>query len=72
MTLSYDDEEVILDVRDDGAGFDPAATTPTTSFGLRGMRQRTERLAGVLQVETEPGGGTAVSVRLPAVGRGAA
>ncbi|WGX98315.1 sensor histidine kinase [Nocardioides sp. L-11A] len=72
VTLSYFDDEIVLDVRDDGAGFDPGTPSGPTSFGLRGMRQRAERLAGFLDVEAEPGGGTAVSVRLPALERGAA
>jgi signal transduction histidine kinase len=69
VTLSYVDGEVIVDVRDDGVGFHP--DDPAPGFGLRGMRQRAERLAGVLDVESEPGAGTAVSVRLPALERGA-
>ncbi len=72
VTLSYDDDEVVLDVRDDGVGFDPGAPAADSSFGLRGMRQRTERLAGVLTLESRPGGGTAVSVRLPALAHEAA
>lgn len=72
VTLTYDDDEVILDVRDDGVGFDLSAPERPTSFGLRGMRQRADRLAGVLDVETAPGAGTAVSVRLPALERSAA
>jgi signal transduction histidine kinase len=72
VTLSYLDDQVLLDVRDDGAGFDTAMPARPTSFGLRGMRQRAERLAGSLDVETTPGRGTAVSVRLPAIERGAA
>lgn len=72
VTLTYDGAEVILDVRDDGCGFDQRRPAASTSFGLRGMRQRTERLAGVLELETEPGGGTALSLRLPALDRSAA
>ncbi len=72
VTLTYLDSEVALDVRDDGAGFDPRGPLRSESFGLRGMRQRAERLAGVLEVESEPGRGTAVSVRLPAIEQGAA
>jgi len=69
VTLSYDNDEVVLDVRDDGSGFDPDSPKTTGSFGLRGMRQRAERLAGTLIVESRPGGGTAVSMRLPDLSR---
>lgn len=72
LTLVYDEDEVILDVRDDGAGFDPSVPPAPASFGLRGMRQRAGRLAGELHVESSPGNGTAVSVRLPALARKAA
>ncbi|MEU1118049.1 MULTISPECIES: sensor histidine kinase [unclassified Streptomyces] len=70
VTLSFMGDEVSLDVRDDGRGFDPLATavrTGTGGFGLDGMRARAERVAGSLTVESEPGGGTAVSARVPLV-----
>ncbi|MCC8243477.1 sensor histidine kinase [Saccharothrix luteola] len=65
LTLSYMEDVVTLDVRDDGAGFDPEVKTD--GFGLVGMRQRVSRLAGALVVESEPGGGTAVSASVPAI-----
>jgi signal transduction histidine kinase len=89
LTLSYMDEEVVLDVRDDGRGFDPArsarepayagAVAPVPAaplpagpahggFGLIAMRQRIEDVAGTLQVESEPGAGTAISAIVPAGG----
>ncbi|MCQ1581718.1 sensor histidine kinase [Streptomyces parvus] len=70
VTLSYMGEEVVLDVRDDGHGFDPSALPErdtASGFGLKGMRARAERLAGELTVEAEPGLGTAVSARVPLV-----
>jgi signal transduction histidine kinase len=72
LTLSYMDDEVVLDVRDDGVGFDlaglaAAAAADGSGFGLTAMRQRAEQLAGTLEVESEQGSGTAVSVCLPAV-----
>jgi len=72
VTLSYMGSELTLDVRDDGVGFDPAAVVPgaDSGVGLLGMRRRAARLAGDLVVESEPGEGTAVSLRVPAVGRG--
>ncbi|MGW1912414.1 sensor histidine kinase [Streptomyces sp. NPDC002076] len=71
VTLSFMGDEVTLDIRDDGTGFDPAAVPERTrsgGFGLDGMRARAERIAGSLTVESEPGNGTAVSARVPLVG----
>jgi signal transduction histidine kinase len=42
------------------------ATGEATGFGLPGMRHRIQRLAGTLNIESEPGGGTAVSANVPA------
>ncbi|MCD9880624.1 sensor histidine kinase [Streptomyces guryensis] len=70
VTLSFLGDEVILDIRDDGTGFDPLALPARTrsgGFGLDGMRARAERIAGSLTVETEPGHGTALSARVPLV-----
>ncbi len=63
VTLSYMDGEVTLDVRGDGRGF----TGPSSGLGLTGMRERAERVAGSLEVESEPGRGTAVSARVPLI-----
>ncbi|MFE9769186.1 sensor histidine kinase [Streptomyces sp. NPDC005808] len=70
VTLTFLGDEVILDIRDDGRGFDPLAVrerTGTGGFGLDGMRARAERIAGNLTVESEPGQGTALSARVPLV-----
>ncbi|WP_026404390.1 sensor histidine kinase [Actinomadura rifamycini] len=77
LTLSYMEDLVTLDVRDDGVGFDPAAVrrahrSADGGFGLAGMRQRVQRLAGRLDIESEPGGGTAVSATVPALPAGGA
>ncbi|MEU9699742.1 sensor histidine kinase [Streptomyces sp. NPDC047981] len=73
VTLSYMGDEITLDVRDDGRGFDPRAVPARTTgggFGLDGMRARAERLAGRVTLETSPGEGTAVSARVPLVHHG--
>jgi signal transduction histidine kinase len=74
LTLSYMEDLVTLDVRDDGVGFEPGAKRVNGSanggFGLVGMRQRVQRLAGRLDIESEPGGGTAISATVPAIPAG--
>jgi signal transduction histidine kinase len=74
LTLSYMEDLVTLDVRDDGLGFEPNVKRANGSvnggFGLTGMRQRVQRLAGRLEIESEPGAGTAVSATVPAIPAG--
>lgn len=56
-------EELILEVSDDGRGF--AEASPTSGFGLVGMRERVELAGGSIDLHTEPGGGTTITARLP-------
>jgi signal transduction histidine kinase len=75
ITLSYMEDVVSLDIRDDGAGFHPDQRAPaghTGGFGLTGMEQRVRRLAGSLAIESEPGHGTAISASIPAIPRAGA
>jgi signal transduction histidine kinase len=62
LTLSYMEDVVTLDVRDDGVGFTPNGSD---GFGLTAMRERVRRLDGRLVVESEPGAGTAICATLP-------
>ncbi|MFE0152276.1 sensor histidine kinase [Nonomuraea sp. NPDC059007] len=64
VTLSYLEQEVALDVRDDGKGFDPASLE-NGGFGLTIMRQRVEGLSGSLRIESEPGAGAGISACVP-------
>ncbi|GAA1505410.1 sensor histidine kinase [Agromyces terreus] len=68
LTLSYLGDEVALDIVDDGIGFDPAEVAAADAgirFGLRAMRERAEREGGTIELESGPGDGTAISVRIP-------
>lgn len=69
VTLTYDVDQVRLDVVDDGVGFDPETVGQRPvglgHIGLNAMRQRAAELGGAVDVESEPGGGTAVSIALP-------
>ncbi len=55
---------VLVEVADDGCGFDPAQQ-PREQFGLQTMRERAESVGGQLCVESAPGKGTRVYVTLP-------
>jgi signal transduction histidine kinase len=54
-----------LEIQDDGVGFD-AGREYAGHFGLESMRERTAKLGGRLEIETAPGHGTLVRIRLPA------
>jgi signal transduction histidine kinase len=69
ITLSYADDVVLLDVRDDGAGFVPSAAGPgeNSGYGLSTMRQRLLGVGGTLEIESGPGEGTAIGASVPAI-----
>jgi signal transduction histidine kinase len=62
--------QVIVEVRDNGRGFDPAAGHPG-HFGLDSMRSRAAEVGGRLTITSGPGFGTLVRVRVPAETDGA-
>ena len=58
-------DSVVLIVEDDGVGFEPASReTATEGFGLLGMRERASLVGAALEIESSPGNGTAVFVRM--------
>lgn len=54
--------ELLLQVVDDGEGFDPSAPR---GLGMIVMRERAQSAGGSLQIETAPGEGTCINLRLP-------
>ncbi len=68
LKLHYGSEQVTLDVRDDGKGFDQAtATAEAGHFGLSGMKERCDKIGGQFHLTCKLGEGTHVSVTAPAV-----
>ena len=58
-------------IHDDGTGFDPAATVSgerRRGIGLEGMRERVTHVGGALDIRSEPGAGTELSLRIPLEG----
>jgi len=63
VALGATEEEMWVEVSDDGVGFDPRQRTGTVGFGA--MRERTALLSGRLEVFSEPAEGTTVRLRMP-------
>lgn len=61
--------ELVLEIEDDGVGFEPARQTRPRDtgqgLGLLGMHERLALLGGRLEVESEPNGGTRIVARMP-------
>ena len=58
-------DQLYMEVRDNGLGFDMAAVTRKQTFGLLGMQERALALKGEIAVNSVPGQGTVVSVSIP-------
>jgi signal transduction histidine kinase len=67
VTLDCTDEEITLVVEDDGVGFDADGSFPG-HMGLKSMRERTIKFGGVTRIESAPGEGSRVHVRIPLAG----
>jgi signal transduction histidine kinase len=68
VQLDYEQNEVALEVRDDGKGFEAGseAASPPGHYGLTGMRERAAAIGARLDVTSAPGEGTTVRLRVPA------
>ena len=64
VSLYRDEDGGVLEVDDDGRGFDPA-TISGTGQGLRNLRERAEGLGGRAEIDSTPGQGTRVRVTIP-------
>ncbi len=63
-------EELMIELCDDGVGFDPQkATTCPGHYGLIGLRERVHLIGGVLDIKSRPGTGTRIHICLPVTER---
>jgi signal transduction histidine kinase len=65
IQLKYDAHAVLLELIDDGKGFEPETAHQSGGFGLQGIQERVQQLGGILQIESAPRSGTRLSVRIP-------
>jgi signal transduction histidine kinase len=63
VTLSRTRHRVILEIADNGTGFDPALVA--AGLGLTSMRERAAAVGGVLRISSAPGAGTTVRMEVP-------
>jgi signal transduction histidine kinase len=65
VTVSYMDDMTVVDVQDDGVGFQVDGVPGTGGVGLSAMRERVTEVGGSLTVESSPGEGTTIVVAVP-------
>ncbi len=67
IILTQEDGSIELTIGDDGIGFNPGemADDPRAGFGLTSMRERAQAIGGTISVDSEPFGGTRISLRIP-------
>jgi PAS domain S-box-containing protein len=65
VTLRGTRSDIHLDVVDRGVGFDPEAVGERSGLGLISMKERLHLVEGEIRIESQPGSGTTVHVRVP-------
>jgi two-component system CheB/CheR fusion protein len=65
VSLRRQGEQLVVEVRDEGVGFDAELAQPASGFGLFSVRERIARLGGKMEIDAAPGRGTRVTLRLP-------
>jgi signal transduction histidine kinase len=64
LSFSTRSNSVILEITDDGVGFDPVVAQEHGGLGLRGIAERADQMGARLELVSEPGAGTTVRVQL--------
>jgi signal transduction histidine kinase len=65
IRLKYNVSAILLEMVDDGKGFEPEAASQSGGFGLQGIQERVHQLEGTLKIESAPYRGTRLSIRIP-------
>jgi PAS domain S-box-containing protein len=65
VTIEQKEGYIILKIHDDGIGFSPNTARKPNSYGLLGLKERTNLLGGTIIIHSLPGQGTAIQVHIP-------
>ena len=65
VTMSFDNGNLALTIRDNGKGFEPEALGETDGLGMANMRERAYLVGGLFDVQSRPEGGTRICFTVP-------
>jgi ligand-binding sensor domain-containing protein/signal transduction histidine kinase len=65
IRLIFGETVTEMEIGDDGVGFKPNGDHPGGGFGISSMNERSHKIGGTLQIESSPGNGTRLTVRVP-------
>lgn len=65
ITLTQDASQTILQIEDNGVGFETAVSLPKSTLGLRSMQERADKLGWQLSINSTPTIGTIIQVEVP-------
>ncbi len=65
VSIAASEGSLKLDIADDGVGFDLEKSEMGRGYGLPNIKDRAERLGGILLIESSPGAGTRLEVKIP-------
>lgn len=65
LTLTTTPEGCEARLRDNGVGFEPTSGATSSHYGLRGMKERIQKIGGKISLETSPGKGTDIRITVP-------
>ena len=71
ITLEYEEDQLLMSVKDDGVGFDVSKLTGVDEegrgSGVFGMKERVKLMGGSCSIESQPGQGTLITVKIPSM-----
>ena len=65
VAIEGDKDGILLSVTDNGTGFDPVLMADQSGLGIVGIRERVRLVDGVVSINSQPGRGTQIDVRVP-------
>lgn len=68
VTFTRDNDSALINIEDDGSGFDPRSTESMNGIGLVSMRERAEMIGGQLHISSASGKGTKITLSIPVHG----